>query len=341
MLIELNVPASLPLGLVQLEAEAGLKTCLLGFTLQHPPVHLQAQAHPELVVSGPRADKAYEQAGRFSQHHGLKTGAEVEIELAIPALMGLGSEAMLGLGIAQALAWVHELSLPEDKAPQLAAVLGLEPGHALELWGFDRGGLLLVDTRPGPTGQPDLIRRQEIAHKEKDAWAFVFVLPRVPKDTPETLETDRLAHLLQAAPHLSPDSGRLVTEELWPAVAADDIAAFGQGLMRLQQMNQTALARARTPVELSDDHQATLDLMHDHGAFAWGQSPTGLCLYALVRGAKDSIDLRQKLRQHLSVFGGTIMATITDNDGARYTVQDKTLAADKPRPIRTNVNRDQ
>jgi predicted sugar kinase len=339
MLIELNVPASLPLGLVQLEDETGLKTCLLGFTLQHPPVHLQAQAHPELVVSGPRADKAYEQAGHFLHYHGLKTGAEVEIELAIPALMGLGSEAMLGLGIGQALAWVHEVSLPEDKAPQLAPALGLGPQHALELWGFDRGGLLLVDTRPGPVGRPDLIRRQEIAHPEKEAWAFVFVLPRVPKDTPETLETDRLAHLLQAAPHLSPDSGRLVAEELWPAVANDDIAAFGRGLMHLRQMNQAALAGAGTPVELSDAHQATLDLMRDYGAFAWGQSATGLCLYALVRGAKDSITLRQKLRQHLGFFGGTVMATITDNDGARYTLQDKTLAAEKPRLIRMNVNR--
>lgn len=337
MLIELTVPASLPLALVQLEDETGLKTGLLGFTVQHPPVHLSAQARPELVVSGPRADKGYEQAGRFLAYHGLKSGAEVEIELAIPAFMGLGSEAMLGLAVGEALAWAHDLPLGADKAHQLALALGFGPQHALEIWGFDRGGLLLVEAQAGAARKPELLRRQEIAHPEKEAWALVLVLPRPPQDAPEELETEQLTKLLQAAPCLSSESGRLVVEALWPAVANDDIAAFGQTLMRLGQLNQEALAGAGMLSTLSDDQQAILDLMRDQGACAWGQSATGLCLYALVRGAKASIALRQKLSQHLGIFGGRVMATITNNTGARSVVKAKNLADDRPRPPGVNV----
>jgi predicted sugar kinase len=281
---------------------------------------------------------------------------------------------MLGLSVAQALAWVN--GLPLENTTALAQAVGLEPQHALEVWGFDRGGLLLVDTPPSETRRegdqgtrsscpmnlspsPPLlrslsqrggvVRRQEIAHPDKEAWAFVFFFPRVPP----SLESDRLrvpsGCLLAAAPHLSSESGRLVTEKLWPAVENDDIAAFGQSLMALQQMNREALAAAGTPHQLNDEglsraapreapgpiprlplgrgarDQAILALMRDHGAFAWGQSLTGLGLFGLVKGAAASVELRTKLRHQVGFFAGRIMATITDNSGARHVVKDENL----------------
>ncbi|MFQ5611833.1 MAG: hypothetical protein ACE5H9_06835 [Anaerolineae bacterium] len=332
MLIEIGAPASLPLGLVRLDGDAGPQTCLLGITLQHPPLQLAAQAGREILIAGPRADKVWVQAQRFLAHHRLGAGVEVLIELAIPAFMGLSSETMLSLSIAQAAAWSN--GLPFESGPDLARGLGLGPEHALQVWGFDGGGLLLVDTETGPDGIPALRRRREIAHKEKDAWAFVFLLPRAPDGTPETLGADRLRALLQAGPHLSGEGGRIVTEELWPAVENDDIAAFGRSLLTLQALNRAALAQAGSPQEIRDESQALLELMRDNGAVAWGQSLTGFGLYALVRGAKASVDLRKKLRDRVGFFGGTVMATITDNDGAQHVIKDESLDDRRHTPIR-------
>lgn len=310
MFIEIGAPAVLPLALVQLED----KNCLLGITLQHPPVHLFAQAYQGLQISGARADKAYEQAEQFLRYHRLAPNAEIEIELAIPSQVGLGSETVLGLSVARALAWINNLPFADTGA--LAQALGLKSANALEVCGFDQGGLLLVDlsAQSGPLPQP--LYRAEISHPDKNAWAFVLFFPRIPDDTPDALEADRLEMLLSATPYLSPDSGRLVVEQLWPAVSNADPATFGHSLLTLQQLNQEALTRGGAPLTFSDSEQAVLDLMRDHGALAWGRSLTGLGLYGLVKGAKASVDLRKKLRDHVGFFGGIVMAAITDNRGA-------------------------
>jgi predicted sugar kinase len=301
MLIEINAPASLPLGLVRLESEAGPKICLLGVTLQHPPVNLSAQAHPAgLQVSGARADVAYAQAQRCLQHEHFKQPAEVEIELAIPSLVGLGSEAMLGLSMAQALAWVN--NLPLENTLSLAQAVGLQRQDALSVWGFAQGGVLLVDmsdVAPAENAAQSFtppVRRFELAHSDKETWVFVLVLPRIPPDTPENLETERLEALLKAAPHLSTETGQVFTAGLWPALESDDLPAFGRALMALQELNQAALTRASTPLPFTPDEQAIFDIMRAHNAAAWGRSATGLALYGLVKGARASVDMRNSLR---------------------------------------------
>ncbi|MCP5096357.1 MAG: hypothetical protein GY943_12465 [Chloroflexi bacterium] len=335
MLIEIGTPSCLPLGLARVDQNNELKTCLLGITLQHPPVHLSAQAHTGLKITGARADIGYDQAIRFLQYYQLKHQAEVEIELAIPAFVGLGSETMLGLTVAQALSWLNDLSYTNSDMQQWMQALNLEPQNALELYSFERGGLLLVESETlAPAQVPALLRRQEITHEERHAWAFVFLFPRVPKGTLKTVEADRLAALVQASSHLSRESGHLVTEDMWTAVANDDIAAFGRSLMALQQMNQTALANAGTPFELSVDEQAVLDLMRDFGAAAWGKCMTGLGLYALVRGGDTSRTLRKRVQDHVGIMGGIVMATITDNVGMRHTIKDKNLHDNKLGPVR-------
>src|SRR5438876_5484287 len=99
MQTELTSPACLLLGLAQLDGQI----CQLGITLQFPQIQLLARESPALAVSGARADLARRQAKHFFEHHKLAPQDEIEIELAIPQFMGLGSAAMLGLSIAQAL----------------------------------------------------------------------------------------------------------------------------------------------------------------------------------------------------------------------------------------------
>src|SRR5262245_32563514 len=103
MQIELSTPACLLLGLVDLDGEK----CQLGVTLRYPPTQLLARMAPTLTITGGRADLAYRHAERFYQRYRLPPQAEVEIELATPAFMGLGSSAMLGLSVARALATLH------------------------------------------------------------------------------------------------------------------------------------------------------------------------------------------------------------------------------------------
>ncbi len=332
MLIEVIVPASLPLGLVKLNADGQETLCWLGLTLQQPRVELSAQAAAGLNITGARADVAHQRAARFFDHHQRAPQGQVVIEHALPRAMGLSSGAMLGLGVARALAWVN--GLPLDDTPALARAIGLGPEQGLAVFGFERGGLLLVEAQPAPGARPRLLRRAEISHADPEAWVIDFYLTPTNKDTPAGFQAERQAALLAAAPHLSAETGRLVDEQLWPAVAQDDLPAFAHALMALQAHNQAALAEAGRQLPLAAADVPLLDLMRAEGALAWGRTATGLALYGLVRGAPASLALRRKLNEAVGLFSGTVMAAITDNRGATHTEKDEAQEDNRFRPMR-------
>lgn len=296
MILELAAPASLPLGLVHYRNQPALLT----LTVQHPPVHLTIQAGSPLHVTGPRAHIAHAHALRYLNHHHLPHTGEIEIELAIPAFMGLSGDTMLGLTIAQALAWAH--AQDDRTVNAYATALGIGNDRVGQLWGYDQGGLLLTGTQAPREELPAILRRTEIAHPERDAWAFVFHFPAPPDETPDTLEDDRLRTLIEQTA-LPP---KPVTEAIFAAVADDDIAAFGRGLMSVQEY---------FPQNIALESQRVLDMMIENGAYAWGQMITGYGVWGLVKGGDASRVLRKKLSDHVGFFGGRVMATITDNRG--------------------------
>ena len=309
MQIELTSPACLLLGLAQRDGQL----CQLGITLQFPQIQLLARASSALMVSGARADLAWRQAERFFQHQHLPPQAEIEIELAIPQFMGLGSAAMLGLSIARALSTLH--TLPADDSAKLARAVGLAEDEAVELHAFARGGLLLVDEHGA------LLRRHAIAHPdEADDWVFVFVLPRPPAATSQMLELDQRAALRAASRHLGAEASNMIIADLWSAVERDDIETFALALARLQELNHAALTSAGQPTVLMSQEQTILDIMRDAGALTAGRTLAGLGLYGLIKGGGPSRALRRTLTERLGYFGGTIMASICDNRGARSPV---------------------
>lgn len=314
MLIEVGSPCSLPLGLVR--SSTG-QTSLLGVTLQHPPVDVFAEASATLSVTGPVAHRGRLAVERFLAHHHLPPQANVEIELATPTMMGLSSEGMLSLSLARALAWVHQL--PTDNAVALARAVGLGPEHALEVWGFQQGGFLLAEAQQLEAAP----RRHALTHDDKQAWGFVLLLPPVRPETPEDIEATHLKMVLAAGAHLSPETGRLVDDELWPALDRNDLPAFGRALLALQQLNQAGLAAAGVALRFALEEQAVLDVFRDQGAFAWGRSLTGSALYGLVQGANHSVEVRRHLSKQVGIYGGRVMATITDNQGARHVIHEQ------------------
>lgn len=315
MQIEIGAPACLPLGLA---AYADGQAALLGISLRYPPINLTARPAPRLDVTGARADHVADAVRHYLQRQQLPAQGEVEIELAIPSQMGLGSDALMALAGAQALAWVHGRAF--DEVPALALEAGLGPEHALEAHAYARGGVLLVEAPGATPGLPGLKRRQAVRHPDTTAWAFVLYLPRVPAGTALTLEANRRAAWLRARAYLPSESGLLMDTELWPSLYSDDLAGFGQALRALQALNARALEQAGAVVPFTADEQALLDLARDHGAVAWGRSPTGLALYALVRGASASVALRKQIVARVGLHAGTALAAIVDNDGARHVI---------------------
>jgi predicted sugar kinase len=312
---DVTAPGFLPLGLIKLEHEGRPTLAMLGASLKHVLVKLSARPAASTQMTGARAPLALAYLERFANHHAFKLSVEVEIEWAIPALLGLGSEAVLALAAARAVAPLY--GVPDD-AWSLFRALELPSHQAPVVWSFDRGGLVLTEMSATADGTlPPLTAWRGLEHKATEAWAFAMFHPLAPQGTPASLETDRLTALLAAAPCLSVDTGRIVESQLWPAVEADDERAFGQALMRIQALNDEALRQAGAAPAFSPTEQSILDLLRDNGAHAWGRSPTGLAFYGLVRGQTAAADMKKKLLAHMGHHAGTTMSTAIDSTGAR------------------------
>ena len=314
MQVELTSPACLLLGMANVDGQP----YQLGITLQYPPIQLAAHSSDTLAITGGRADLAYQQAERFLQHNNLPLRGEVEIELAIPSFMGLGSAAMLTMSMAATFAVLN--GLPVDDIPALARAAGLlADDGALEAQAFTQGGLLLVD-RHG-----NALQRFAIPPRgDEGDWVWVLVLPRVPSDTSASLEAERRSALFAASAQLADQTGRLVAADLWPAAERDDIAAFARALERIQLLNDAALDHGGIRPELSDAERTILNVMRENGALVCGRAPTGLGLYALIRGGGPSRSMRRALTDHLGIFGGSVMASICNNTGARLQSKEET-----------------
>lgn len=94
MLLEIGCPCALLLGYARLPEGA---VAQVGVALQHPPTQVFAQAAPALAVTGPRADVAHAAAERYGRANSWPTAGQLDVELATPALTGLGSEPLLSL----------------------------------------------------------------------------------------------------------------------------------------------------------------------------------------------------------------------------------------------------
>ena len=321
MLLELTSPCFLPLGLAQHEGAPAW----VGLTLKFPIVQLRAQARPGSVwITGPRANLAREQARRFAAQRGREYGAEIEIEWAIPNYMGLSSEAMLGLSVARALQWTA--GEPVEEAIALAPSLGLRNDEPAT-HGFQGGGALLV-----ALDGSRILRRATITHAEEAESVFVLYLPRPPEDVAPALEAERAETVRAAAPHLSAESGAVLSDQFWPAFERDDIQLFARALTQLDQLNRAALQAAGTPLEISAEARSVLDLMQAEGALACWQSLTGLGLVALVQGTDASHALRNKILAHVGHFGGTLLASVIASEGATQREKDERLEDEHGKP---------
>lgn len=331
MLIEIGTPAMLPLGLVKVQQAEGERVCLLGLTVQHPPVNLFVQRHTSrLDITGARADVGYEAANLFFAQHHKPARAQVEIETTIPLFMGLESTALMKLAMVQGLSWLAELPHERSEADAYAQLLGLTARDGLALAGFKQGGLLLVDMESG-----EVVQRLTLTHeRDKEAWSLVLFFPRTPPGIDLNFEEAQYAALQQAALRISEKTGELATRDLKRAVQLRDEVAFGQVLMLLQQMTHEALGQTGRLVALTAEEQGVVEVIRNAGAVAWGRSVTGLAMFGLIKGADASRGLRAAMMKEVGYFGGLVMATIADNEGSRFAVKKEDLNHNKLPPVR-------
>jgi beta-ribofuranosylaminobenzene 5'-phosphate synthase len=291
-----------------------------GVAIQAPRTIVEVESDHELDVAGLSAREAQISAKKILDHYKLK-GAKINVISTPPRHMGLGSTTQLSLSVAVGLTRLHGLNI---QPVELAAVLGRGKQSAIGTYAFQRGGFIVEGGWADKTVFPPLLFRYSFP----EDWQFLIIIPKTRSFDEKEEET-----AFEKLP--TPDEG-LVYEACYrlllgmaPAILEKNITAFGENLIKLQEVVGEMFSKAQGGVYHPDSAQLIRKLK-EIGAVGIGQSSWGPTAYGLFdqrkgRAVKDLL-MREILSEgsieeskgtlHGSSDLGEIYLTGADNKGA-------------------------
>lgn len=296
--VAVYAPARLHMGFIDLHGGLGRRFGSIGLTLEQIGTRVRVARAPAIRALGPGAERAAACAGRLAQAWGIRGGARITIERAIPEHIGLGSGTQLSLAIGRALSALWGVDC-DTRAIAALADRGARSG--IGIGAFEQGGLLVDGGRRVGGGVPNIIARLAFP----DEWRVLLVLDRGGVGRHGEAEVSALRALPPFPENDAAHLARCVLMQALPALAEADLPAFGAAITALQQRVGDHFAPVQGGRFSSPDVAAALDWLAAHGAQAVGQSswgPTGFCVLpdaaaatALVEAARAEFASREAL----------------------------------------------
>jgi beta-ribofuranosylaminobenzene 5'-phosphate synthase len=296
--VTVETPARLHFGLLDLRGSSGRRFGGIGAPAPGMTVRVTVERSRTIEAEGDDASRASEFARRFVAHHGIDGGARITVDRAIPSHAGLGSGTQLALAIARAMAEIYGI---DASAPALARSVGRARRSAVGTWTFAGGGFVVegghrVDDMDAT---PPLITRKQFPEQ----WRCIVAIPDATPGVSGEAEARAFATL--PAPGVG-DLDRvatLVLLRMLPALAEDDIAAFGAALTEVQEINGRWFASAQGGMFAPGPSATVIEHLRAWGAAGVGQSSWGPAVYAVVEGDDRATELADRARGVLDGAG--------------------------------------
>jgi beta-ribofuranosylaminobenzene 5'-phosphate synthase len=298
--VSLSCTARLHLGFLDLNGGLGRRFGSIGLSLDRPHTALRLSRAARQSVAGPEAARAGAHLAAMQRHLGLHAPLALEVRSAIPAHSGLGSGTQLALLVATAVRRLHGLA---DDPRGDAWRLGRGGRSGVGICLFQAGGLV-VDGGSRVAGAGGA-RTDEVAGAAGDAMPPLLCRVAVPQGWRVLLVLDRTAHGLSGAGEraafaalgpmpeaVSGEICRRVLMQALPAVAAADLAAFGEAVTRIQALLGDYFAPAQGGRFTSPAVAKVMAALAAAGAVGVGQSSWGPSGFAFVEGDAAAARLR-------------------------------------------------
>ena len=294
----METAARLHFGLLDLRGVSGRRFGGIGASAPGITTRVTVEPASSIRAEGADAQRAAEFARRFIDRHAIEGGARIIVEHAVPSHAGLGSGTQLGLSVARALAELHGMP---SAAPLLARSVGRARRSAVGMWTFEGGGFVVEGGHrlDDDVTMPPLIARVPFP----STWRCVVVIPDARPGVSGEAEARAFASL--PAPNVS-DVDRvatLVLMRMLPALAENDIAAFGAALTEVQEINGRWFASAQGGTFAPGASTMLIERLREWGAAGVGQSSWGPAVYAVVDGDERATELAEKARDALEGTG--------------------------------------
>lgn len=271
----------------------------LGLALAEPRIAVEAapadgiEAPPQLATVAERAVALLD-----------VPGAEVRLIEQFPRHVGLGSGTQLALATLTAVARAHGLAAaPRRRAPDL----GRGGRSGIGVGTFEEGGFVLDGGHPTDlftTGRPAdgewTVPPVAARHEIPADWRFLLVRPSVEIGRNGDGEEASIRSVVEEAdPAVADDVARITVQQLLPAIAQGDVAAFGAAAGRINRLNGSWYADEqdgvyRPPVGAVVERLREAPAVFGAGQSSWGPTVWGVTTAthaeAAATAGRDALD---------------------------------------------------
>ena len=285
-LVIVTANARLHMGFVDMNGGLGRRFGSIGLALMQPVTRLRARRADGFNASGPGAARALVCARQFAASLALPDGVDLILEEAIPAHAGLGSGTQLALAVGVALARLHGLAL----TPREVAALTARGGRSgIGIGAFEKGGLLLDGGRGPQTVVPPLLARLDFPL----AWRVLLIFDHAAKGVHGGHEAEAFRALPEFPAELAATLCRRALMQALPAVAEQDLPAFGEAIHEIQCRVGDHFAAAQGGGRYTSAAVGSvLDWLRQQGVACVGQSSWGPTGFAVLDNEASALEMR-------------------------------------------------
>lgn len=283
--------------------------------IRQPGVSVSVRPSGLLEASGPLAPRALELARLFlggvdsEAGKGEKWPILIEVGSAAPEHAGLGTGTQLAMAVGQALC-LH-LGLPRLDAAALASRMGRGRRSAIGVHGFFSGGFLVEGGKANPGELAPLVARCPFPQD----WRVVLVIPKSKPSLHGREEAEVLSRL-NIPPETTDKLCRLTLLGMLPAIACEDLKAFGEALYEFNRVVGRCFSAAQGGAYASPLQAEIIEYIRSQGIRGAGQSSWGPSVFAICQDADQAAFMASAVRQKFSMPGEEVVVTTGDNEGA-------------------------
>lgn len=317
MEVVVRTPSRLHFGFIDMRGDLGRIYCSTGVAIDRPNIVLKARSAENLIVSGPRAERARRYADIILREFNPHGGAEIEVLRDIPEHAGFGSGTQLALAIGSALSKLYNLGLTVE---EIAERLTRGGRSGVGVYAFKRGGFIVDGGQEteNPQGVPPLVFRSEVP----EDWFFVVGVPDLGQEMSGGRESQAFRRIPKPPPELVGEIARVVLIQMIPSIIKGNIKAFGEAMTTLDFKFGECWVSIQGGRFCHPLVEAGINYLLEEGAYGVGQSSWGPAFYGLVEGEGWAEEVRKELQKFLEEKGGgEALYTKTNNRGAEITVK--------------------
>lgn len=310
----MNAPARLHLGFLDLNGSLNRKFGSLGLAIDQPATELTLARAKADAVQGVEQARAIRALNRYKSLLNLQSGYHLTIKSAIPAHAGLGSGTQLAMAVGAALAQMEGL---ETELRALAEMQNRGARSAIGMAAFERGGFV-VD---GGRGRPDHAPPVLVHCNFPSQWRILLVMDKKRIGVHGEGETAAFETLQPMRIETSQEMCRVVLMQLLPALAEQDIEAFGAAVRVVQQINGEYFSSVQGGGAWSSPLvEKAVKRIAELGAVGIGQSSWGPTGFAFVESAAKAAEIRKSVEADISSEGLQLVTAAGRNHGATIEV---------------------